>query len=231
MGVIKLKVKCSNVQGILDGYEVTSSDKTLKDLSDWIWEKHENKIIEYNKLEVSNLLSERDRIIISFSIIDSIGDRQPLDYTDVIKDVVLAYNIDTIYWQMPPIGGGSPKQIFGQHALEIIERPEYRYITCITSNRPGNGIKVVAKDKDGIIRTIKILPSEGYPKNPPKVSCIPEFTNDPCWIMGELSYNRYSNKKGSPWLDLVIGSDGMPAFSNPLISIIIELREKYGFFI
>ena len=231
MGVIKLKVKCSNVQGILDIFEIITPDQTLKDLSDWIWGKHETEIIEYNTREVSNLVHGRDRIIISFFFINSIGEREILDYTDVIKDVVLIHKIDMIYWQMPVIGGGGARQIFGQHALEIIERPEYNYLKCITYNKPGDGIKVIAKDKDGITRTIKIVPSERYPKKPPRVTCVPDFTNDTCWISGTLKYTRFSKKEGSPWEDLVCGADGLPPCSNPLISIIIELREKYGFMI
>jgi hypothetical protein len=231
MGVIKLKVKCSNVQGILDIFEVTTPEQTLKDLSDWIWKKHETEIMDYNTREVSNLVHTRDRIIISFFFINSIGEREILDYTEVIKDVILSQKIDMIYWQMPVIGGGSAKQIFGQHALEIIERPGYNYLKCITNNKPGDGIKVVAKDKDGITRTIKIMPSVSYPKKPPKVKCVPDFDDDACWIDSTLNYTRFKNKEGSPWKDLVYGADGLPPFSNPLILIIIELREKYGFMI
>jgi hypothetical protein len=231
MGVIKLKVKCSNVQGILDIFEVTNPEQTLKDLSDWIWEKHETEIIEYNRREVSNLVHRRDRIIISFFFINSIGEREILDYTDVIMDLILSYKIDLIYWQMPAIGGGSARQIFGQHALEIIERQEYKYLKCITRNKPGDGIKVVAKDKDGVTRTINIVPSESYPKKPPRVKCVPDFNDDTCWIDSTLNYTRFTNKEGSPWKDLVSGADGMPPCSNPLISIIIELRQKYGFMI
>jgi len=231
MGVINLKAKCSNVQGIIDIFEVTTPNQTLKDLSDWIWEKHETAIMEYNTREVSNLVHGRDRIIISFFFINSFGEREILDYTDVIKDVVLSHKIDTIYWQMPVIGGGSARQIFGQHAMEIIERPEYKYLKCITNNKPGDGIKVVAKDKDGIIRTIRIVPSENYPRKPPQVTCVPVFTNDTCWTGGQLNYTRFTEKEGSPWEDLVRGADGFLPCSNPLISIIIELREKYGFMI
>jgi hypothetical protein len=176
-------------------------------------------------------MNGRDRIILSFFFINSVGERELLDYTDVIKDIALSNQIETIYWQMPAIGGSTSKQIFGQHALEIIERPEYSYLKCIIQNRPGDGIRVIAKDKDGITRTIKLLPSQGYPMNPPIVSCEPEFTNDPCWIGGELSYTGYNNIKGSPWRDLVSGTEKFSRCSNPLIAIVIELREKYGFFI
>jgi len=83
----------------------------------------------------------------------------------------------------------------------------------------------VGPDPQNIIRTWTITPSPDYPKSPPTITSEPPFTNDVCWPDGRLHYTRYSNGGGSPWTDAAARS------ANPLLSLLIELLQKYRLYV
>ena len=114
------------------------------------------------------------------------------------------------------------RQVFGNHALEILHKPKYRNWKCIVKDKPGYGIMAVGPDKMGIVRTWKITPSGDYPRTPPTVVSEPPYMNDICWdSKGVLHYTAFSKKSGSPW-EKAVKTD-----ANPLFGLIVELLQKY----
>jgi hypothetical protein len=114
------------------------------------------------------------------------------------------------------------RQIFANHAHEILRKPKYRNWKHIVAGKPGYGIKAVGPDKTGIVRTWKITPSGNYPNTPPVIVSEPPYSNDPCWdSKGILHYTNFKKNSGSPW------EKAVKVNVNPLFSLIIELLHKY----
>jgi len=114
------------------------------------------------------------------------------------------------------------RQVFANHALEILNKPKYRNWKCIVKDKPGYGIIATGPDKHGIVRTWKITPSGNYPQTPPVVVSEPPYSKDLCWdSKGRLHYTVYRNVGGSPWEKAVI------THANPLFGLIVELLQKY----
>jgi hypothetical protein len=190
-----------------------------------LWGKYRDEILTEGE-DVNNLIAEPERMPIRFQYVDDQGSECLVEPSEEIEDVISA-GAKQVTWDATPTGGAlSYRQQFGEHAAELLARPEYQNWSYCARGKPGYGIQAVGPDKDDVVRTIKITPSGNYPETPPTVTCQPTFEGDPCWTGGVLHYTTYSGGGGSPWKDLVEQSDrGL----NPLHALTQELLLKYKF--
>lgn len=200
-------------------------EKKIRDIADWLWKKYDEDIGTFlgglSGLEGSDKRDNRHRAPILFEYVDLSGKMVPIDPTDDVRDI--SQMTDQIYWHPDVIGGQRFRQIFGNHAKELIGKKKYGNWEVIRDGEPGYGIIAVGPDPQGIIRTWKIRPSDDYPNTPPIVTSEPPFTNDICWSGGILHYTGFYQRGGSPWTKLVQRS------TNPLHALMIELLQKYKF--
>lgn len=211
---------CSEV-GTRDYVPKDLLEKQFRDVSEWLWKKYDSQILGFLKQSHSGLETpNRDRAPLRFDYTDPAGKLVPIDHTEDVSSI--AQVSDQIFWHPQVIGGGQTfRQVFGNHAVEILSNPRYRNWRLIVDNTPGYGIMAIGPDPNGIVRTWKITPSPDYPNTPPTVTSDPSYTNDPCWSDGKLHYTSYSQTSGSPWTDLVKRS------TNSLLCLMIELLQKY----
>lgn len=196
-------------------------EKQIRDVSDWLWKKYDGDIGNFLKESHSGLETpDRDRAPLRFDYIDLAGKMVPIDHAEDVRNI--SHITDQIYWHPQVIGGQRFRQIFGNHAMEIITNKRYRNWRLIIDEEPGYGIMAVGPDSQGIIRTWKIYPSGDYPNTPPTIISEPPFTNDICWdSKGTLHYTSFKQQGGSPWTEAVQSS------TNPLHALMIELLQKY----
>lgn len=219
----ELAFVCSEI-GTRDYAPKDIMDKQFSNVSDWLWKKYDNQIVNFLKqdlrgLEDSLKRKDRDRAPLRFDYTDPAGKQVPIDHTEDVKNI--AQINSQVFWHPQVVGGQTFRQFFGNHAMEIITNPRYRNWRLIVDEKPGYGMMAVGPDRDGIVRTWKIYPSPDYPSTPPTVTSEPPYTRDICWSYGILHYTSYSQKGGSPWTELAKGS------TNPLHALMIELLQKY----
>ncbi len=210
---------CSEI-GTRDYAPKNIMDKQFRDVSDWLWKKYDKQIVNLLKQNLSGLEKpDRDRAPLSFDYTDPAGKLVPIDHTEDVKNIAQITN--QVFWHPQVVGGQTFRQIFGNHAMEILSNPRYRNWRLIVAEKPGYGIMTIGPDPADIVRTWKICPSSDYPNTPPTVNSEPTYTNDICWSNGVLHYTGYSQKGGSPWTELAKRS------TNPLLALLIELLQKY----
>lgn len=221
----ELVIICSEV-GTRDYVPNDILKKQFRDVSEWLWKKYDAQILGFLKQSHSGLETpesretNRDRAPLRFDYTDPAGKLVPIDHTEDVRSI--AQVTDQIFWHPQVIGGAQTfRQVFGNHAMEILSNPRYRNWKLVEDRKPGYGIIAVGPDPHGIVRTWIITPSPDYPTTPPTVTSEPSYTNDPCWSNGILHYTSYSQASGSPWADLVCRS------VNPLLCLMIELLQKY----
>jgi len=218
----ELVLVCSEI-GTRDYPPKELIEKKFRDISDWLWKKYDRDIENFLKESHSGLETpDRDRAPLRFDYIDLAGKMVPIDHAEDVRNISQMNN--QVYWHPQVIGGQRFRQIFGNHAMEIIENKRYRNWGLIIDKKPGYGIMTVGPDPKGIIRTWKIYPSGDYPDTPPTVISEPPFTNDigGCWdSKGILHYTSFKQPGGSPWTELAQKS------TNPLHALMIELLQKY----
>ncbi|NVB39839.1 hypothetical protein G6O69_18495 [Pseudenhygromyxa sp. WMMC2535] len=190
-----------------------------------LWSKYSDTLIGVGRSDVGNLIADRERMPIRFQYVDAGGSQVLIEPSEEVA-AILAQGADQILWDHVPTGGGPTfRQIFGQHAVDLVSRPAYSNWSCVYQDKPGYGIQAIGPDRNGVIRTITITPSGNYPKTPPTVVSEPPFSDDPCWSRGVLHYTKFHGG-GAPWTDL---ADDWRSGLNPLHALIQELLQKYGF--
>jgi hypothetical protein len=209
---------CSEI-GTRDYAPDALGDKQFRDVSDWLWKKYDEEISGWLRQRLTNMETpDRDRAPLRFDYTDQAGKLIPIDHAEPVS--AIAQVSSQVQWH-PQVVGGSYRQMFGMHAAEILSHPNYKNWSCVVKDSPGYGIRAVGPDPDNIVRTWTITPTADYPNSPPTVVSQPSYTNDICWRDGSLHYTAYSGTGGSPWQDVARDS------ANPLLSLMIELLQKY----
>ncbi len=195
--------------------------KAFSNLKDDLSDNYQSQILKYAK-NIGNLVQgKKERLPLRFYYVDKAGNEVEIDHADLVTDIMqITKNVN---WSIQVIGGAQNfRQLFGQHALEVVNKPSYKNWKFLVDKKPGFGIYAIGPDKNEIIRRWEIKPSGSYPNTPPIVTSSPSYSDDPCWSNGTLHYTNFENSSSSPWKRRAEKS------INPLFSLIVELLQKYN---
>ena len=196
------------------------------DVAKALWKKYKDTLTDHGEENVDNLIAEQDRMPLRFHYVDASGSQCLIEPSESVE-TILDRGARQVIWDHVPVGGDlNFRQVFSQHASEILTLPEFAHWKCIFGSSPKYGIVVTSPDKNGQQRTLKITPSGDYPTTPPTVIAEPGFPDDPCWSDDILDFAYLSEKGRFSWEKRVTDK---PLDMNPLHGLVQEVLQDYGF--
>jgi hypothetical protein len=205
--------------------DVFPADGLFFDVAKALWRKYKDTLTDHGEENVDNLIAEQDRMPLRFHYVDASGSQCLIEPSESVG-TILDQGATQVIWDHVPVGGDlNFRQVFSQHASEILALPEFAHWKCIFGSSPKYGIVVTSPEKNGQVRTLKITPSGDYPTTPPTVIAEPGFPDDPCWSDGILDFAYLSEKGRFAWEKRVTDK---PRNKNPLQELVAEVLQDYG---
>jgi hypothetical protein len=206
--------------------DVFSSDGLFMDVAKALWKKYKDTLTDHGEENVDNLIAEQDRMPLRFHYVDASGSQCLIEPSESV-DTILDRGATQVIWDHVPVGGDlNFRQVFSQHASEILNLPEYSRWNCVFGSSPKYGIMITGPDKNKLQQTLKITPSGNYPTTPPTVLAEPGFPDDPSWPGGILDFAYLSENGRFTWEERVTDK---PLEKNPLQELVTEVLQDYGF--